>query len=1015
MSFLKNLVGILAIFAVIPGAQSANRSDASRIGIVSSTLSRMPTMSTQISGNASSSSATTTTTVADTECVQAYTDCIKGGEACGSSFEECTNKTLFFAKKVICSSTLMQCKTSGVNQLFGTSSTAALATKNTAGDYVYPTDASILGQLIQAGYINNRLDTSSCVKKYTSCLKKDDVCGNDFELCTTNTEFRTQKIFCDSTIARCEDTGITELFGTNSTTADPTTASRLGTMISEGAALAAVNSVSTCYKIADNCILQTCAQNPYKCTEGTAYDILRIIENVINPDGSSSSTSTEIKQAINASDIRGYVENACFDTIGASKYCYATFISDGIMPTSSQLRNEENKDDIFSEAYSSRMNTAMKAKIAELVEKFDKKTKTSCSDTIISCAMRTCGGGSGAACYAAAFSEVASLKTVANAYARKDIKTGCAAVVNSNTACKYAGATFNTQNAELSFLDEDDGLFDKLFPEATTAKEDPIGVIAALDAKLSTSYNTVALENMKKQCQRVAQSCVKSVCGDDYSACYRNRTDIYSSITNSGDAAYNKSMNKVGGVLDNTIVIGLCLNTVKSNETCAEHIKAESAKRATSISTTDSWGASSTRDAWLGSGTETATATTSSVQDADANGNLLCTTGANGTGEEGSCDDSSGSYIYPKMVSSTAYSLSQTSYSVFKDLIYDLEKEAQAKYNAKLTKQQNSCLSGNTGSILGAGDNGGTFAWIKLNNKKVPSNYAVQGLTAKQFVASNDIYNSFCRIRVTVQSDDKDIQDEIASGNSTWGTAYFAAGDSFTCGSWIPSSGLTAVSEVVGGKARAKAIADDSRSRNWLTIAGIVAGGVGGGVAMNKLQSTGLGGLLGTTNKTDTAKTNIARCEKYADLYTKTTDGTTAVSAGEAAISALTAINAEDPAIAIAQSAINASAEDPEDENLKKTANTAMKALKDSCSLSANDAAGKSSKTKGNLAGVAVGSIAGGILAYQATKSVQESKADKAEQAAIEAWMEEVGKHIQCYIGSEEVGSYGDVISTEME
>jgi hypothetical protein len=68
-----------------------------------------------------------------------------------------------------------------------------------------------------------------------------------------------------------------------------------------------------------------------------------------------------------------------------------------------------------------------------------------------------------------------------------------------------------------------------------------------------------------------------------------------------------------------------------------------------------------------------------------------------------------------------------------------------------------------------------------------------------------------------------------------------------------------------------------------------------------------------------------------------------------------------------------------------------------------------------NAIGVGVGAIAGGVLAYTATKSVQNAAADKASQEAMDTWMNEVGSHIRCYIGADEVGTYGDIISTEME
>ena len=69
----------------------------------------------------------------------------------------------------------------------------------------------------------------------------------------------------------------------------------------------------------------------------------------------------------------------------------------------------------------------------------------------------------------------------------------------------------------------------------------------------------------------------------------------------------------------------------------------------------------------------------------------------------------------------------------------------------------------------------------------------------------------------------------------------------------------------------------------------------------------------------------------------------------------------------------------------------------------------------GQLLGGIVGAGAGAGLAYAITKSVQDAELDKAEQTAIQEFMDNVGSKIHCYIGSEEVGTYGDVISTSME
>ncbi|MBN1325245.1 MAG: hypothetical protein JW974_03440 [Alphaproteobacteria bacterium] len=1019
MIFLKRLVGFVAVLTVVPTVFAAT----ARPSIITTASSRMPTMTTQISGNTSSSTTTTVTLLVDTECIEAYTDCVKGADVCGPNFEECTNKTLFYGKKPQCASTLMQCKTSGVLSLFGTSNQTYFSNKNSAGEYVYPTNGSVLGQLIEAAYVNNRYDTSTCVKRYTSCLKKNDICGSDFELCTSNTEFRTQKIFCESTLARCQDDGKTELFGSTNTAASPAADSRLGVMISEGAALAAVNAVATCYKVIDQCMLQACSKNPYECKEGASHTLVDAAGNTFVDDPTTTTTPYITDNgAVNRTEIAGFIKNACYDTIGANKFCYATFIGNGAMPTNAQLQDEDNKDTIYSDAYSSRMNDSMKSKIDDLIEIFDTKTKQKCQNTITSCAMRSCGGGSGAACYASAFNSANTIKGVTNPATLADIKYGCEAVVNNDTYCKYSVATFETATGIIGFLSG--SLFDILFTAAddtSVTNPDAVGAVATLNSKLSLSYNQASLDNMKKQCQTIATGCVKSMCGTDYTNCYRNRTDVYSTLTNTGDNSFDKSMNKVGGVLDHTIILGLCLNTIKNNPVCEEHIKAEAARRTASVSTADSWGAgiNSTRDGWLGAGTYGATLTGDTVQDVDADGNLLCTTGADSTGDTGRCDSSSGRYIYPKMISESAYNIAQTERSVFNDLVYDLEVEAQANYNAKLTKQQNMCMSNNSGGIIGSRENGSTFMWVKLKNSKVPTNYAMNGLQNNQFVASNDIYGSFCRIRVTLQSDDKYIQDAINDGRD-WSTAYFAAGDTFTCGSWISGDELETISNVVGGKAKSEATSGDSRTRTWLTLAGTVLGGVGGGVATNALQKGSLGGLLGT-KRTDTNTTDANRCKTLAKLYQDEKDGVAAKATGESAIATAESLGVkEDLTAPIKRSVQKAgtvtSPANPEADAVnKQSANNAMDSLKTLCESELTSAKGSNTKTKTTLLGAGVGAVAGGALTYFATRDIQDAQGDNAATKARQEWMDEVGKHIRCYIGADEVGMYGDIISTEME
>lgn len=1035
MFLLKKSISFVAILACLPAAYAAT----ARPSVMGNAARRMPTMSTYVTGTATSTT-TTSNLLANAECIDAYTSCIKGADACGSGFEECTTKVLFHAKMPQCLSTLAQCSASGITSLFGTSNTTALsnvASKNKYGevtDYTYPTNGSVLGQLIDGAAISNRYDTSNCVKRYTSCLKKENVCGADFELCTTNTEFKKQMVFCDSTLARCQSDGKIELFGSTTTTTTPAATSRIGQMISEGAALAAINAVSTCYKVVDQCILNACATNPYKCYENASTQTTALVDGINSGDADATTgASTTAADTVSTSAIAAYIKNSCMDTVGANKYCYATFLGNGAMPTAAQLKDADNQEEVYDEAYAARMNTAMKAKITDLVEKFDTRAKQKCVDTIKTCAMRVCGGGNGAACYSQVFG--ATDKSINNSVSYNEIKTGCAAVVNTDLYCKYAAANPNTTGTySYAYINAD--AFDTLFPEYQAGGTDPIGVIASLNATLANTYSDAAIAQMKKQCQSVATSCVKAMCGSDYVNCYRNRTDIYSNLTSTGDGSFDKSMNKVGGVLDYTVVLGLCLDTVKNASVCEQHLAIEQNKlKIQNKSGTGAWSdATSVRGGWIDAGGATSvTADTENVQSYDENGNAICMAK---NGDQGVCntvDENGNVYDTPVMVSYTTYLQTQAASSLFKDLIYDIEKEAQAKYNAKLTKEQNMCLSSNQGGVMGAKDTGGTYMWVKLKSTKVPKTYTVNGLKANQFVASNDLYGSFCRVRVTLQSDDKRIQEKLQDGTN-WSTAYFAVGDSFTCGSWIPNSELEEIANAVAGDATADKAKIQKRTRDWMTVLGALGGSVGGAYLGASLQDGSAFGKLTGLNNVSVDKNSTASqsrlCNSYvasAKVDENSTDTNKAKIQNDVkmAIDSASQLNVDkeiQDSVSEAFKNLPESCTGETNKNICKNYNSTLDRLGKACQLQSDKTSTSGNKSGaqgktwiGSTVGAAVVGTAGAFLLNRATRDIQDSNMDAAQKAAYNEWMNSVGKHISCYVGGDEAGTYGDIITTSIE
>ena len=1015
-------------------------------------LNRLPTVRAIASTASSTTSSTESSLMDTTECVDAYTECIKATDVCGADFEECTTHELFYAQKPKCNNVLLQCSTAGINTLFGTTSITNLTADNIE---VYPTQGSILGQFIEAGAINNRLDKSSCVKRYTSCLHKENVCGESFELCTSNNEFKKQKIYCESTLARCTDDGKTELFGSTNVDSNPTATSRLGVMIKEGADLASVNAVSTCYKVADQCILSTCKSNPYKCITDSSMNVINITDSIVEGLALTSDQATALAETLTSANVNSFIRGACKDTIGGNKYCHMT-VNEGKVPTASQLIDEDVRDEIYSDIYASRMNAVMRGKIKDFANEFDKKTKDKCVETIMSCTMRSCGSGLGSLCYKKVFgtgNNTADFKNSingANTYA--EIENGCAAIVNTDSNCQYAAAVSNTETGGYAYAYNDNSVFGVLFP--TAGGNDVLGVVERLNAALAENYNDAAIAKLAKDCRNATVGCIKSMCGTDYVNCYRNRTDIMSDTYDTGNAAFDHSMNKVGGVLDFNIVRGLCVESVKNANSCDEHLKIQSV-RYMSDNGADGWGNNNVRTAW----NDAVKSGYKQSKTYDEQVLVGCTVDPQSTSENCKAkigninmiedcdyiDDQGCVYNEPYYQTETDYAFTMASDTLFQEVLGDIEKEAQAKYNAKLTAEQHMCIDANNGGLMGRRELSGTYMWVKLKSKRIPKNYSTAGLKVNDFEASNDLYGSFCRARVTIQSDDPDIQSALQQKNQSWSTAYFAVGDVFTCGSWIPQKDLEKVASFVACQ-KAKAAGTIDRSTNcsdenvydriglttgqqWATAA-VTIGSAGLGVAgMELLQSkTGLGGLLGTSsNAVDECtvaadnEINFWKSVTYTDTCCESTGSLKNTSCpGGTKEEVACKKNYTMSATGVLRKSLNSGIE-----TTYTTKSNAGSVILQSWGI---DHIEKMETAKTEICGSmsngrmwervgmdvlgagALGTL-GGLATYQNIKASNRQKFTAAQQE----FMNNVGNHIYCFIGADEAGTYGDLIEISID
>ncbi|MDW2994815.1 MAG: hypothetical protein R8N24_02205 [Alphaproteobacteria bacterium] len=1097
MTFFKNTISLLAIFSIIPtahAAAAARPSIMNAFNTASAASRRMPSARTSPVTPVANNTTSSTGILDEIECIDAYTECIASDDTCGSDFEECTTNVLFHAQMPKCTSTLLQCTSAGINRLFGTTDVASLSNVDSyvadtqdaeVARYTFPSDGSVMGQRIIAGAIANTYDTQSCVKNYMRCLNKDDVCGADFELCTDDKDFKKQALYCESTLARCQTEGLKELFGDSGRAAkgSPAVGSRIKAAITSGAELAALNAVTTCYKTADNCLLSVCKQNPLRCIEGTSVDLLQAA-NKINADGTEDSAVLNdqgtVTSDVTKSNINRFLRSSCEDKIGSNKYCHMTVFEK--TPTKKDLANIDKISEVFEDILDSRKGIVL-SQVQGLAQKFDSNAKAACTKTIQECAMRTCGGGSGAACWTQVYGDNGT-KSIGKDTPYSDIETGCAAIVNTDPNCVYAAQSVSSTATTYNYDYIDGNAFSSLF-----GASDPIGAVASLNSLLATSYNAAAIENMGKQCQKLATSCVRSMCGNDFVNCYRNRTDIYSNLTDTSNIGFDKSMNKVGGVLDYTIVLGLCADTVRNADTCSEHLKIAKASINTDA-TADTWGSpdKSVSENWRASGQGLLSFKANgkdSVQKENENGELLC---KNSKGEEGVCDTCSGGtdscdlYNIAVMQSVDAYKNSYAVTSLFKELIADLEIEAQAKYNAKLTKQQNMCLAANAGGIMGGNDMSSIYKWVKLGNGgRVPNDYSIQGLKTSQFKASNDLYGSFCAVRVTLQSDDPDIMaalsgnyagqtfKRLGTGNhelradtnldvdlSGSASRYFAIGDPITCGSWLSMTEIEKLAQVVEAKAKsAKEKTQNTSLRTWMPILGAAGGALGGAFLGDAIQDgSALSGLLDKP-KVKSKDSTKSSCQQWSDKFASTYDVYYANKIIEMARKA-----DENNAKATRAETLIEYIDDPEDTEATWMAvfnKTTAPGAKTTCydgSTYDSDCLQKEARSKAkteirNLisvcergqeqyckdnstaeeckektwwqrdGGTLVGSLVTGAatagLAYAVTDSVLNAELDKAGQEAYQAFMDSIGSKIHCYIGSQEVATYGQVIETSME
>ena len=1050
MSFLKKTFGLFMIFAVIPAAYSATARPSvggagaatARPSVVAATASRrLPTMTSYLNSAISGSTGgvninSSTIYFDDVECVENYTECITDADVCGEDFEECTTNVLFHAQMPKCLNVLMQCSSSGINALFGAGNVGVLSNvaeyeKDAKGNvievkrYTYPTDGSVMGQRIIGGmHANQYPDAATCSKRYLSCLNRDTVCGADFELCTSAKEFKKQSLQCESTLARCTADGVQLLFGVRQWNEKGTIKddSVIGEAITAGADLAAQNAVNTCYRVADQCFTAACANNPLRCVANQSTSVIKTADGLAGAAAVNGASVTReydgeeyVDQLWTVTDVNKFLGAACRDTIGANKYCQMTAM--GKTPSKKELQDIDVQEEVFAEILGLR-KSAFESKLEGVLQDFDTDAKNKCSETIKTCAMRTCGGGIGSLCWAQVFGENAACNGTSglgasgnecsiaknNSASLKEISLGCSAIVNADPYCIYAKQSLSSGDLfGYDYYNKD--VFTSLFTES-----DPLGVVGSLNASLQSSYDASSIANMKKQCEGVAISCVKSMCGDKYENCYRNRSDVVldRSYVTTNSEVFDKSMNKVGGVLDTVVVLGLCLNTVKNSPVCEEHLLITSQKY-TADNYEQLWGQSGeTRDAWLGAGQNEGKFANPEVQEQNDDGKKLCYDSANNKGPCGEMNSET-KQVYdtsrPVMTTVQEYAINKSANGIFQNLLADMELEAQAIYNSELVAEQNACYAANGGGVNNSST--ATYMWAKLKSSADMANYALGGFTAADFDPSNDLYGSYCRVRVNLTSKDTKINDILLDKSSEWNARYFVVGDAFTCGSWIPTDTLR---DEILNQVKDANKKKDARTRALAYVLGPMASIAGGAVLGTGIEKGNiLGGLTGkkTTKQIDAIVKKIEAAESCFAAADNV-----AQAAKEAVAKAQLAIAVQHAGEAGLKTSAYEYEEDDDLDAIKSKA-ASLKAKCDSKKSSLKkEKEYDDDDVKGAAWGVGAATTVAGIgVTAMATETALSAQKDK----EVQEIMDELNGKIRCTIGGKDVGGYGDIVPVVFE
>ena len=753
--------------------------------------------------------------------------------------------------------------------------------------------------------------------------------------------------------------------------------------------------------------------------------------------------------------VNAYLRSECMAEIGGNEFCM--MVANPGMPLATAQRSVNNQDQIeFQLTYDIIMGGAglnirnwASIRSVEWLAAAVSNSIAHCVAATEECVKNTCGRGSMAMCYGRSRNPANGTVDLTQ---NEEIQRMCQPIVDNNQHCR-------------DFRGVDQGAWAFVWGTGSTVAsggtpnfviaEDSLNVAQRLSIQLQSAFSEAGKARMRRTCEEQATACVRRECGNDFTRCLvrgargvrgaSDETESTRAVMTMGAARTARTGTDdgmmgvlgLGGLASGTVANdifsgaraggfsvemarGLCMFSMRSIQACQDWFDLQFAEDATNnFASIDSWGAElSARHSWAsmdGRTNQQTTCTWSTTPILDEDDNVIGqnTSVAHCTGVQN---------------------------RIFNELIADVANNAQQTLVRAANDARNQCLDRNR--AVAALPN---FVWASMSEinldrepRVIPANSTpeeidrimaqddndglfnpVRGLSAR-WVSQNqsaDIWNGFCAAKVTMSSDDTELNKVLNGGDFV---RYFSIGDTFICGGWITQAQLSAIDTNVRGNV---SLGNHERQRShaaiW-TIAGAMAGGAGGAIG-----GRAVGNMFSTQdtrtyrqNNCSTASTDD-RAEALGDCSSCSGGSGGSGICDVSVITVGTGTEAVNK-ILIRQNrggTLNMENCNRRYENLQQSEDCRIQTgsgtagnRNEGIGWAGGLTRGQLGGTVGALAGAGLGAWGANAAATSYARNANERLLAEKQDAAVAEWFNNVGSRIHCTMNGRRVGSYGDLI-----